>query len=126
MRQPHTSPTNGGLTLLKYCLTSAMVVLLMLTGCTSMRTIEPTPTAAQQHFKVGDTITVHTVDDTIYEFEIVEITENSIVGKRQQIPFNEIKKLQQKKIGIVKSIGAGVGITYVILTAGVAVLLSTL
>ncbi|OQY53439.1 MAG: hypothetical protein B6247_15165 [Candidatus Parabeggiatoa sp. nov. 2] len=59
-----------------------MVVLLMLTGCTSMRTIEPTPTAAQQHFKVGDTITVHTVDDTIYEFEIVEITENSIVGKR--------------------------------------------
>jgi len=126
MRQPHTSPTNGGLTLLKYCLTSAMVVLLMLTGCTSMRTIEPTPTAALQHFKVGDTITVHTVDDTIYEFEIVEITENSIVGKRQQIPFNEIKKLQQKKIGIVKSIGAGVGITYVILTAGVAVLLSTL
>ena len=112
--------------MLKSCLTSAMVVLLMLTGCTSMRTIEPTPTAAQQHFKVGDTITVHTVDDTIYEFEIVEITENSIVGKRQQIPFNEIKKLEQKKIGIVKSIGAGVGITYVILTAGVAVLLSTL
>jgi hypothetical protein len=109
--------------LFKYCLTSAMVVLLMLTGCTSMRTIEPTPTAAQQHFKVGDIITVHTVDDTIYEFEIVEITENSIVGKRQQIPFNDIKKLQQKKIGIVKSIGAGVGITYVIITAGVAVLL---
>jgi hypothetical protein len=100
-----------------------MVVLLMLTGCTSMRTIEPTPTAAQQHFKVGDIITVHTVDDTIYEFEIVEITENSIVGKRQQIPFNDIKKLEQKKIGLVKSIGAGVGITYVVITAGVAILL---
>jgi hypothetical protein len=109
--------------LFKYCLTSAMVVLLMLTGCTSMRTIEPTPTAAQQHFKVGDIITVHTVDDTIYEFEIVEITENSIVGKRQQIPFNDIKKLEQKKIGLVKSIGAGVGITYVVITAGVAILL---
>jgi len=111
--------------LLNYRLIITLMVLLMFTGCTSMRAIEPTPTAAQQYFKVGDIITVHTIDNTVYEFEVVEITEDSVVGKRQQIPFNEIEKLEQKKVGIVKSLGAGVGITYLVITVGVAVLLLT-
>jgi hypothetical protein len=88
-----------------------------------MRAIEPTPAAAQQYFKVGDIITVYTIDKTVYEFEVVEITEDSVVGKRQKIPFNEIEKLERKQIGIVKSVGAGVGITYLVITVGVAVLL---
>jgi len=87
-----------------------------------MRAIEATPTAAQKHFVIGETITVHTVDNTIYEFELIEITEDSIVGKRQRIPFSEVQKLEQKKIGVVKSIGAGIGMTYLAVTGVVGLL----
>ena len=99
---------------LSYCL--VIMLLVSLTACTSMQTIEATPTAVQKHFVIGEIITVHTVNDTIYEFELIDITEDSIVGKRQQIPFSEIQKLEKKKVGVVKSIGAGIGMTYLVVT----------
>ncbi len=86
-----------------------------------MQTIEATPTAVQKHFVIGEIITVHTVNDTIYEFELIDITEDSIVGKRQQIPFSEIQKLEKKKVGVVKSIGAGIGMTYLVVTGVVGI-----
>jgi hypothetical protein len=81
-----------------------------------MRTINPTPTAARQHFQIGDIITVHTFDKTVYEFKMIDITEDAIVGQRQQILFSDIQKLEKKKIGMIKSVGAGIGITFVTLT----------
>jgi len=54
---------------------------------------EVTPTATRQNFKIGETIIVQTLDNTIYEFKILEITPEAIVGKRQKIPFKDIQKL---------------------------------
>ena len=54
-----------------------------------------TPAAIRQQFRVGDTIKVYTLDQTIYEFPLVGVNNAAVVGQRQQIPFNEIDRVEK-------------------------------
>jgi hypothetical protein len=80
---------------------SKIILLLGLSACTNWLQLdfwlppEPvTPTMIRQQFRVGDMITVYTLDQTVYEFPLVEVNDTAIVGQRQQIPFNEIDKVK--------------------------------
>jgi hypothetical protein len=57
-----------------------------------------TPTLIRQQFRVGDTIKVYTLDQTIYEFPLVGVNNAAIIGQRQQVPFNEIDKVEKVEI----------------------------
>jgi hypothetical protein len=123
-----------------------LVALLILTACTSkqalqiidgvpetarqklqsLQPIEGTPEAARQNFKIGDTIIVYTLDNTIYEFKVVKITDYSIEGPRQTIPFQEIQKLEKQEASVRNTLGAGAdketGTSYLAVTGLVVVL----
>ena len=123
-----------------------LVTVLILSACTSkqalqiidgvpevarqkfqtLQAIEGTPEAARQNFKVGDTIIVYTLDNTIYEFKVVQITDHSIEGPRQTIPFQEIQKLEKPEVSVRNTLGAGTdketGSSYLAVTGLVAVL----
>lgn len=123
-----------------------LVTLLTLTACTSkqalqvidgvpetarqkfqsLQPLEGTPEAARQNFKAGDTITIYTLDNTIYEFKVVKITDYSIEGPRQTIPFKEIQKLEKQETSVRNTLGAGTdketGTGYLAVTGLVAVL----
>ncbi len=57
-----------------------------------------TPTLIRQQFRVGETIKVYTLDQTVYEFPLVGVNNAAIIGQRQQIPFNEIDKVEKVEI----------------------------
>ncbi|BAP57376.1 hypothetical protein THII_3079 [Thioploca ingrica] len=57
-----------------------------------------TPAMIRQQFRVGDTIKVYTLDQTIYEFPLVGVNNAAIIGQRQQIPFNEIDRVEKVEI----------------------------
>ncbi len=84
-----------------------LVVTMMLNACTTMRPIEPTPTEVKQHFKIGDTIKVYTTDGTAITFEVVDITEEAVIGTRETIPFTDIVKVEKKTISVEKTAAAG-------------------
>lgn len=54
-----------------------------------------TPTLIRQQFRVGDPIKVYTLDQTVYEFRLVGVNNAAIIGQRQQIPFNEIDRVEK-------------------------------
>ncbi|NJO16318.1 MAG: hypothetical protein HC877_11380 [Thioploca sp.] len=79
-----------------------LMLLLSLSACIQWSKFdflpppEPvTPAAIRQQFRVGDTIKVYTLDQTIYEFPLVGVNNAAIVGQRQQIPFNEIDRVEK-------------------------------
>jgi hypothetical protein len=88
-----------------------------------MRSIELTPKAVQHHFEKGDIIKVYTTDNTIITFEVIEITEEAIVGARETISFQDIVRIEKEKISIAKTAAVGGAVTLsVIGTALIATL----
>lgn len=74
-----------------------MMTLIILSACTSLPTVETTAQAIHQNLKKGDTIILHTLDNTRYEFKIVDITQEYIVGPRQEFAFRKIQKIEKKE-----------------------------
>jgi hypothetical protein len=84
---------------------SKITLLLGLSACTHWSQLdflsppEPvTPAMIRQQFRAGDIIKVYTLDQTVYEFPLVKVNNTAIVGQRQQIPFNEIEKIEKVSI----------------------------
>ncbi len=98
------------------------IVIIMLSACTAMRPIEPTPLEVKQQFKIGETIKVYTTDETVITFKVVEISEEAIVGTHETIPFKDIVKVEKKKISVAKT--AAVGGTVAISAYGTLVILA--
>lgn len=57
-----------------------------------------TPTLIRQQFRTGETIRVYTLDQTVYEFPLDGVNNAAIIGRRQQIPFNEIDRVEKVDI----------------------------
>ncbi len=57
--------------------------------------VYPEPVNIKTIIKTGDTVKVTTKDNKEYEFIVVEITEDAIVGESEKVLFTEIDKLQE-------------------------------
>jgi hypothetical protein len=93
-----------------YWIFSLFVVILAVSACTTMttmRAIEPSFKAVKNNFETGDMIKVYTKDNTIITFEVVEITEDVIVGARERIPFKEIASIEKQEVKEFKPTAAG-------------------
>ena len=73
-------------------------IIIGLGACTTMRSIEPTPMEVTRHFEKGDVIKVYTKDGTAITFEVIDITQDAIIGSRETISFQEITKIEKKKV----------------------------
>lgn len=60
--------------------------------------VYPEPVNIKTIIKTGDTVIVTTKDGNEYEFEVVEITDEAIVGESDKVLFTDMHKLQKMTI----------------------------
>jgi hypothetical protein len=81
-----------------------ILIVLGISGCNQFikkdffetMAVTPTPEKVREYFQVGELITIETVEGTVYQFNLIEVTDTGIIGERQQIPFNEIYQITRK------------------------------
>ncbi len=59
----------------------------------------------QKHYKElakllrqGDIVSISTKDEWVFEFEIDKVTGDAIIGQNVSVPFNEISRLESRRI----------------------------
>ncbi len=115
-----------------------LITFFFSTSCTSTRAIKARPYTMQNELRKGDVVEITTKDHSKFEFEIVEISIDFIVGYRfwgrggrkheQSIFFSEIAKIEKTEISVGKSIGAAFGVVFgiaMILGAIVSIILAS-
>ena len=84
--------------------------LVYMSGCTDFRTLQKADGPVVPYgLAVGDTVQLETTDDQYLEFEITDITKNSIVGTHTEIPFDKIRSAKKAEINKLKTTGAIAG-----------------
>ena len=86
--------------------------------------VYPEPVNIKTIIKTGDTVKVTTKDNKEYEFIVVEITEDAIVGETEKVLFEDINKLQKMVVltSGEKAGELGKGVLFLIIGAGLAIL----
>jgi len=57
--------------------------------------VYPEPVNIKSIITPGETVIITTKDEKVYEFEVVEITDDAIVGESEKVLFTDIHKLQE-------------------------------
>ena len=97
----------------------AIFILLIVSSCTTMKSVELSPEQLHEQIyagdiiQLGDNVKITTSDGMHYKFKVTAITENSIVGENVSIPIMDIVAIETS--------GFSHGITNVFLTAGVVI-----
>ncbi|RPJ78096.1 MAG: hypothetical protein EHJ94_09940 [Deltaproteobacteria bacterium] len=78
------------------------ILLLHTISCATTTRIEPLPQQVEQHFKVGDTLIVHTFDGKITSLELLKMTPDVLIGPQHTIPFSHISKIEKQSLTLGK------------------------
>ena len=86
--------------------------------------VNPEPVNIKTIIKPGESVKVTTKDNKEYEFIVVEITEDAIVGETEKVLFEDINKLQKMVVltSGEKAGELGKGVLFLIIGAGLAIL----
>ncbi len=104
-------------------LISTIVVVLFVSGCTTMKPVEMSPEQLRQKVsageivKVGDSIQIATTDGRTHKFKVTAVTNDRISGKEIEIPVGDILAVQTREFsgGRTTALAAGgVGLIYII------------
>ena len=77
----------------------ALVLLLLIQGCSTVRPVEMTPEVLQQQIEstklieVGDSVEIVTADGQKYTFDVTKVDKEQIIGKDVAIPIKDIVAL---------------------------------
>ncbi len=88
---------------------SALLIILMVSGCTSMKPVEMSPDQVQQKIAagevlgVGDKVKIATSDDQIHKFKVTEVTDQKVRGDGIEVPIDEIVAVETKKFSLGKT-----------------------
>ena len=88
----------------QYSMTMFLIIILLVSSCTSHRVIEANKPNIQSHLKPGDKVRVITKDSQEHEFKVVEVTDEAIVGENQTIMFRDISNLEKVSSNVGKII----------------------
>ena len=103
--------------------TFLLFIAVHFTGCTPTYTpVYPESVNIKTIIKTGDTVKVTTKDKEEYEFIVVEITENAIVGESEKLLFEDIYNLQKMVATSGENTARGIGgaVLITIYSAGAA------
>ena len=81
----------------------ALVLLLLIQGCSTVRPVEMTPEVLQQQIEstklieVGDSVEIVTADGQKYEFDVTKVDKEQIIGKDVAIPIKDIVALHTRE-----------------------------
>ena len=104
------------------------ILMVTLTGCTTLRPIDINPPDPSQRIaagdlKVRDRVIIETVDWKTYEFDITAISVASIDGKQRSIPVDQIVSLKKRVLNtkrtllLVLLIAGGAALTIALVNA---------
>lgn len=85
------------------CLT-AWVLIIYVTGCTTMRPIDGSPKELQQFInsgellKAGDRVRIVTADEKTHRVAITKIEAGLIVGRNESVPIDEVTSLEVENV----------------------------
>jgi PDZ domain-containing secreted protein len=99
------------------------IIFLALSCAPTYAPVYPEPVNIKTIIKPGDTVKVTTKDNIEYEFEVVNITEDSIIGKSVTLRFEDIDKYQKMVESSGKRTAKSVGVLVIgipLLVIGVA------
>jgi len=94
-------------------------ILLIASGCTTMKSVELSPEQLHGQIYAGDitqlgnNVKIITSDGMHYKFKVTAITENSIVGENVNIPIMDIVAIETREFSS--------GKTTALITAGVVI-----
>ena len=104
-----------------------IVIVLMTSGCTTLKPVEMSPEELQQKIaageiiEVGDKVKVVTADGTVHKFEVSEITADRVSGKDVELPVADIIAVETREFSAGKTTALVAGGTFVyVLLAAVA------
>lgn len=107
---------------------TSWILIITLTGCTTLRPIDAVQPGLSQRIaagdlKVGDQVAIETTDQQTYEFKITSISVASIDGKQGAIPVDKIVSIQKRVLSKKKTfllalaIAGGAAITIALVSA---------
>jgi hypothetical protein len=89
------------------CLT---VLAFILTGCTTLRTVDLTPPSLQERIlesdliKPGNRVRITTGDGKEYRFRVRSISGGNVMGKNVEIPIKDISRVEIRRFSAGKTI----------------------
>jgi hypothetical protein len=87
---------------------TACVLIIALTGCTTMRSIEGSPSDFRQRInsgellKPGDCVWIVTSDEKAHRFVVTKVEAGLIVGPNESIPVDQVMYLEKRQLENVK------------------------
>jgi hypothetical protein len=94
--------------LLMKCFT-AWVLIICVTGCTTMRPIDGSPTELRQLIssgellKPGERVRIVTADDKAHRFAITKVEAGLIAGPKESIPVDRVMYLEKREFQRIES-----------------------
>lgn len=125
-QKTHTGDATRG-TIKSICLTCLLAAMLATSGCTTFKPItgaanpQLTDDLVARNIKAGDTVKIITKDGRDLKFKVDQVGAETISGENQTVSFQEIAKLEKRKISAGKTTVLGLGVLgTVIVGVGVA------
>ena len=88
---------------------SVSLVILLMTGCSTVKPVEMTQEEVQQKISageliaVGDNVKVATTDGEVYDFKVTNVTNQQILGDDVEIPIGEVVAIETKEFSVGKT-----------------------
>ena len=88
---------------------SAFLVMLLVSGCSTVKPVEMTPDQVQQKVSageliaVGDKVRVATSTGEVYDFKVTAVTNQQILGDGIQIPIEDVVAIETREFSVGKT-----------------------
>ena len=104
---------------------SVSLVILLMSGCSTVKPVEMTPEQVQQKISageliaVGDKVKVATTDDEVYDFKVTAVTNQQILGDEIKIPIDKVVAIETKRFsaGKTAALAGGTVVLWAIIVA---------
>lgn len=107
---------------------SVFLVILLMSGCSTVKPVEMTPEQVQQKISAGelvaagDKVKIATSDGEVYDFKVTAVTDQQILGDDINIPIDTVVAIETREFSAGKT-AALAGGTVVLWAVIVAVVL---
>ena len=88
---------------------TAWVLIVAVTGCTTMRPIDGSPAELQQFInsgellKAGDRVRIVTADEKTHRFAITKVAAGLIVGSNESVPVDQVMCVEKQQFQKIES-----------------------
>jgi len=109
-------------------LISMIIIILVASGCTTLKPVEMSPEqlhdriSAGEVIEVGDSVKIVTTDGETHKFKVSAITADGIAGKGIEIPIADIVAVETREFsgGKTTALAVGSGVLLYVIAAAVA------